>query len=837
MLVKVVVMAGGEGIRLRPLTVNRPKPMIPVVNKPLLEYIIMLLRDQGFNEIGITLHYMPSIVMDYFGDGSKWGVKINYSIEEDKPRGTAGGVKYLIEKYGWHDDTIIVFSGDLLTNIDLRKLLKYHEEKGSVFTIALKKVSDPTQYGIALLDSDSRVVKFVEKPSWTSVFSDLANMGIYVIEPEVLKNIPVDQEYDFAKNLIPDLLKKNTAVYGFHADEYYWCDIGDIEQYWRVHIDMIKGVIGLKLWHLKEVSPGIFTGEDVEVDPSVEIEPPVVIGDGTRIGKYTVLKPYSFIGNNNIIGDKVSIENSIIWNNNYIGHSTMITRSIIADQVHIDDHVTIMENVIIADETKIKRGATIKPGVLIWPSKIIDPYTIVNTSIKWGIRWYKTLFDLWGITGLANIEITPEQATRIGSVIGSILQRGSRVLVASDNHVASQVIKLSLISGLLSSGVNVSDLGIVPLPVLTNYLVKQNYELAIMINALSYDPSKVRVKIYDKQGPLTREKVFEIEKIFFREMYRRVVGFELGILDYPREHIETYINDVFRIIDPSALNGLRIIVDCSYGAASSIWSRIIGLTSMEVYLVNCSSSRPASIVNESIVDKSIDTIPNVIRSLGLNAGFIYDNDGDKVMVVDDNGRIINNEKLAVIISKILAEKIGRGNVVVPHSYPKHYAEKIMEAGLEIVYSEHGLINQSRYITRETLLIMDDRGGFTYPWFHRGSDAILTSLLILEYIGKNKIKLSRLNELVPEYYTLKEYYSVPFDKRGILMKKIYEELRGRDIDVLDGVKIFEEGLGMVYIRLVPSEPVIEIRVESDSIDKAERLYKITDEIIKRIINSI
>jgi len=837
--VKAVIMAGGEGVRLRPLTVNRPKPMVPVANKPLLEYMVLLLKKYGFNEIGVTLHYLPSTIMDYFGDGSRWGVKLYYSIEKEKPLGTAGGVKYLVEQLGWDNDTLLVVSGDLLTDIDLGVLLKYHRSRDSVFTMALRKVDDPTRYGIALVDGDGRITRFMEKPGWAQVFSDLANMGIYVVEPEALKKIPGDREYDFAKNLIPDLINSDGRVYGYRADNYYWSDIGDLDQYKKANYDVLTKKLKLPISHLgREIKPGIYVGEDVEIDPSAVIEAPAVIGSGTRIKRNTRVSSYTFIGSHNIIEENVAIDNSIIWSYNYIGHSTRITRAIVADHVYIGDHVNIMEDAVIGDETRIKRGVIVKPGVKIWPSKIIDPYTVVSVNIKWGIRWYKTLVGPWGITGLSNIEISPELAARIGMAIASIIPRDSWIAVACDTHVSSQVIKHGVIAGVLSTGVNVADLGITPLPVLTTYTRHRGYELAVMVNTLAYDPSRVRVKIYDRNGFfLSRDKIVMIENTFFRETYRRVIGEESGEIEYPSGYIDQYIDTITKYLDMESIANTSFLIDCIYGASSKVWARLIDRYDFNVYQANCGAMGALRISSEPIIRQSIDSASRIVQSLRLDAGFIYDSDGDKVIVIDDKGRIVGGEHLALITSKILLERKGGGEIILPHSTPKNIVDMIIKYGGRVVFAEHGLIDLSRHVTPETLLVVDDRGGLTYPWVHGGSDAIITTLLILEHIGKSSEKLSEIIDRLPTTYMVKKTYRVPFEKRGLFMRMIYEELREKEVDTLDGIKIIEENLGWGYIKLVPNEPLLEIIAGSDTRDKAEKLGKMIEDIVNRILSRI
>ncbi|MCG2808338.1 MAG: NDP-sugar synthase, partial [Coriobacteriia bacterium] len=232
---KAVVMAGGEGTRLRPLTSLRPKPMVPIVNQPVMEHIIGLVKHHGITEVVATLAFMPQVIEDYFGSGEEWGVDISYALE-DTPLGTAGSVKNAQKLIG--DETFVVISGDALTDIDLTAVIEFHKEKGGPVTIALMAVPDPLDFGVVITDEDGRVERFLEKPTWGQVFSDMINTGIYVMEPEVFKYIPDDRPFDFSSELFPLLMKEGFDLYGCPVDGY-WCDVGSAESYLQVHRDIL----------------------------------------------------------------------------------------------------------------------------------------------------------------------------------------------------------------------------------------------------------------------------------------------------------------------------------------------------------------------------------------------------------------------------------------------------------------------------------------------------------------------------------------------------------------------------------------------------------------------
>ena len=834
--VLAIIMAGGEGTRLRPLTVTRPKPMVPLVNKPMMEHVVDLLRGHGVRDIGVTLHYLPETIMSYFGDGSRLGVRFTYSIE-NRPLGTAGGVRRLwSEEWGGVDATIIVISGDVFTDIDLGEMLRYHWDRGSVFTMAVRKAADPTQYGIALLDEEGRIRRFLEKPGWSEVFSDIINMGIYIVEPEVLMEIPVGREYDFAKHLIPRLLEKGYGVYGWRADGFYWSDIGSHDQYRETHIDILSGRVGVPGGLGREIAPRVYVMGDAEIEGLDNIIPPVAIGGETRIRGSASIGPYTVIGRNSIVEEDARIDKSILWNHVYVGASSTITNAVVGDKVEIGHHVTIMEGAVIGDETRIGEGSIVKPFIKIWPSKQIDPYTIVSSNIKWGIRWYKTLVEPWGITGLVNIELTPELAARIGLAIGTWLGNRAEAAIARDTYSTSRALKHSLMAGLLSAGVDVHDMGVAPLPVLTHYVARRGLSGGVLVAGLAYDPSRVRIKIFGRGGLfISGGDAKDIESIFFKEAYRRVLADGIGAIKFPGSHIEEYIETIAANIDAgNVARAGPVILDCCFGSSGVVLTHLANTLQLYPLLLNCRERIPFRPRGASVIQQSIDYVSKTVVALGLSAGFIFDSDGDKVIVIDDRGRPVSGDRLVALVARIILEKRGGGTIVVPVASSRIIEEVAARHGGRVVRSGVGLRSVVEALLRENaVLAADERGALVYPWIHKGPDAIYTALLILEYLGMTRRRLGEIVDEIPEPAMTRKTIIVPYSSRGVYMRLLYEELKEMEIDTLEGIRVFEEELGWAYIRPIPNQPIIEIIAEGENMDKAEKMAALILEIANNI----
>ena len=239
---KAMLLGAGEGTRLRPITATRPKPMISIANRPIMEHILLLLKAHGVRDVYSNLYYLADQIESYFGDGSAQGLSVKFKVEEKLP-GTAGGVKNLEQHF---DETFIVISGDLLTDFNLTQALEFHRKQGAIATILLTKIDNPLEYGVVITDKSGRIQRFLEKPGWSEVFSDTINTGIYILEPEVLKFIPPGQDFDFSRDLFPLLLREEQPLFG-HVADGYWCDVGNIETYIRAQVDALSGKVRLNI--------------------------------------------------------------------------------------------------------------------------------------------------------------------------------------------------------------------------------------------------------------------------------------------------------------------------------------------------------------------------------------------------------------------------------------------------------------------------------------------------------------------------------------------------------------------------------------------------------------
>src|SRR5512147_2063575 len=303
---KAVVMAGGFGTRLRPLTEKLPKPMAAVANRPMMEHVVRLLAAEGIDDLEVLLHFYPEKISSFFGEGTPWGVRMRY-VSAEADYGTAGAVKHAEDRLR---ETFLVISADIITDFDLSKAIGFHRERGAAVTIVLTRVPNPLQYGIVITEEDGRIVRFLEKPTWGEVFSDTINTGIYIIEPEVLDLVPPKKNWDFSKNLFPKMLARGDLLLGYVA-EGYWKDVGNLDEYLNVHLDILAGKVGIAFEGKKAGAGNVWIGENAKVDYTAELQN-VVLGRDCVVGA-GVTAANVVLGDGCVVEDGAVIQSTVIW--------------------------------------------------------------------------------------------------------------------------------------------------------------------------------------------------------------------------------------------------------------------------------------------------------------------------------------------------------------------------------------------------------------------------------------------------------------------------------------------------------------------------------------------
>ncbi len=806
-------MAGGQGTRLRPLTCNIPKPMVPILGKPTMEYTIELLKKYGIVDIGVTLQYLPDEVIHYFGDGREFGVNLTYFIE-DTPLGTAGSVK---NAENFLDGTFIVISGDSLTDIDLSKAIAYHKEKNAVATIVLKEVTVPLDYGVVVTDKEGRITKFLEKPSWGEVFSDKINTGIYILEPEIFSYYNKNQKFDFSGDLFPILLNAKKNIYG-SISEGYWCDIGNIGQFMNCQFDILKGNVKLKI-NVEKLKDGIWIGENCEISPKAKITPPVYIGNNCRIYQSVRLGPYSVIGKNNIISEGTTIMRSILFDNCYVGSNSEIKGAVLSRKVQLESHTLVLEEAAIGDDTLVGERVIVKPGVSIWPNKILEASTVVKTNIIWGGKTTKSMFGKRGIFGEVNIDITPEYVSRLGSAYGVLLKKGAKVAISCSDDGAAQMFKYSIATGLLSMGVEVYDLKRMTLSMARQAVTFFGVNGGIHVTVDKEDTQRVNIIFMDSDGlDLNKNTERKIENSFLREDYRRVKTDAIKRITHLSDTVEYYTRQLINSLDVTAVRNrkYKIVISTKNPMILSVLQNV--LTDLKINVRIFSE-------NKDLIGLSKDVLES-----GADLGVSIDDEGENAVLVDENGTIMSEDLFEALKALVLIKTTKFNALVVPVTASSSLEQIAEICGVHFVRTKtsqrsilEGYYKNVKTLSRKEIL----------NEYLNSLDALNNLVKTINYMAHSNSTLSGILSKIPKYYVKTKEIGCPWNMKGKVMRNLIEESSSKSVDLIEGVKLNYDD---AWALILPDadEPVCRVYTESPNYIKAENLNKELSERIEAIV---
>ncbi len=829
---KAVIMAGGQGTRLRPLTSSIPKPMLPVINKPIMEHIINLLKSQGMLELYATLQFLPTTIINYFGDGSDLGVKLSYVLEQT-PLGTAGSVKNC---ENFLEETFLVISGDALTDIDLTQAIDFHREKGAVATLILLRVSNPLEYGIVVTDAEGRIERFLEKPNWGQVFSDTVNTGIYILEPEIFKHIPRDKPYDFSQNLFPQLLEKGFPLFGF-IGEGYWCDIGNFAQYMRAHKDVLEGKVRLQPEGF-EISKGVWLGEEAEIARGATVKGPVVIGSYSKVEEGVIIREYSVIGNNIVIKNNSFIHRAVLFDNSYIGSGCHLRGCVIGKNCDLKANVRVEEGVVIGDDCLVGENALINHDVKIFPFKTVEPGAIVNTSIIWESKGMRTLFGMGRISGIMNVDITPEQAVRIAMAYGTLLPKGSHVVTSRDASRQARTIKRAIITGLNATGVNVSDLEIAPIPVNRLYIKTQRAAGGVDIRVSPYENQSIEIQFFDSEGIDIGEAMQRnIEKVYAQADFRRAFANEVGAINFPHRSLEIYSQSLSEKIDVDLLRSrlFKIVVDCAYGSTSMVIPSILGKLGCEVLMLNSYIDEEKASISIEDLSSNIRQVTDLVKSSGADLGVVLDSSGERIYIIDDLGEHVDLIIALLLYVKLISERHRQESIAVPVSVTSQVERIAEKAGNRIIrtkVSKSALMEEA--MRSNVIFAGANGGGYIFTEYIPAYDGVISMVKLLELLANSNKSLSEHIREIPRIYYYTCDIPTSWENIGSVMRGIKEKNRIGKMDYTDGIKIFVDDRNWVLILPDAEEPLLHIIVDAESGEMGESLLKEYQTLVKAMI---
>jgi mannose-1-phosphate guanylyltransferase / phosphomannomutase len=820
---KAVIMAGGFGTRIQPLTSNIPKPMIPLMNRPIMLHIVELLKKHQITDLVMLLYHQPSVIKNFFRDGADFGVKITYATPiEDL--GTAGAVKNA-EKY--LDERFLIISGDLLTDFNLKKVIDFHADNKALATITLTSVKDPLQFGVVITDKDKRITQFLEKPGWGEVISDTINTGIYVLEPEIFKFIPAGENFDFSQDLFPLLLKNREPLFGYPA-KGYWRDIGNTDSYREAHHDIFKGRVNIRIDEPKQdlVGKDLRIGADVRLDDTAVVDGTVVIGDNSQILASAQIKD-SVIGRNCTIEAGVKLSRCVIWDNVYVKKGVKINDSVLCNNVRVGQGVVIEEGGIVADDTSIGEEAYIKRDVKIWPRKVIEAGATVTGNLIWGEKWKKSLFEGAIVKGLTNVELTPEFVAKLGCAYGTSLPKGSFVLGARDASLSSRMLKRSFLGGILSAGVNVRDLKMIPLPVV-RYKLKTFGEMGgVHFRQAMDEPASTEIVFLDNDGlDFSSSMGKNVERIFFKENFRRAHHREPGGITELPQVVDFYREGFARTIDQGALKkgNFKVVVDFNHSPAGQILPAILGDLGCEVISLNAYVDEERGARKAEEKPRSLQQLAKIVASLEAQAGFWLDPTAEAMILVDGTGKVFEADEALPLMVALMLKAGNKGVFVVPVSAPSTIELLAHEKRCTVrrtKNSERAMIEAA--LSSEVVMAGSMDGRFAFPKFQTAFDGMFAIAKAMELLAACGAPLAGILDEMPRRAFLQTRVPCPQEMKGGIMRKMSEDSLDKEATFIDGIKVH---FGEDWALVLPDQyqPNVQIVAEAKDQKVAQRLLE-------------
>lgn len=817
-------MAGGFGTRLKPLTIHRPKPMVPIANRPIMEHIVELLRRHGITDLISILYFQPEHITSHFGDGSAFGVSMRY-VTAVADYGTAGAVRNAIDLIG--DDRVLVISGDVLTDFDLGAIVRAHESRGAEATIALTQVENPLAFGIVIADPETgRIERFLEKPTWGEVFSDTINTGIYVLEPEAILRVPPETNVDFSRDLFPRMLREEARLFGYVAGGY-WRDVGNLNEYRRANDDVLAGRVRLALrGERREVQGAVVWGEPgATLARDVTLRGTVLLGRNAEVGPGAVLENV-VIGAGTRVAGGVELHDVVFWEGCQVGLGARVNETVCAGGVRVGEGAMVRENCILSDRAEVGAFAVVGPNVKVWPDKVVEERAVLTHSLIWGEAWERTLFHGARVSGIPNAELTPEIATRLGGAYGAMLGPGAYVATSRDSDRASRMINRAMITGFLSAGVHVEDLRQMPIPVVRHAVNHGREAGGIHVRRSPFDPRVVDILFFGSDGrDLTPASTQSIERLFGREDFPRAGPGGTGDINFPTRVVEGYREHFLSEVSRELIADRRftLVVDFAYGTTTEVFPGLLGALRAETVSLDAYAAPERLLRNREEFEAALQRLGGIVRSIDADLGFRVDPGGEVLHLVDDAGRPLSQELLQAVFVGLALEHLDVRRVAIPVTSPSVVARTIREHGAELTWTKtehHAMMASAEAVD----LVAGARGEFIFPHFIPAYDAMFAAVRLLEALARAGVRLREVADRYPPIHVVQERVACPWGRKGAVMRRLITETEGEERQLVDGVKVWKGDDEWVLVIPHSDKPSFVITAEGRSDERAMALLE-------------
>lgn len=802
-------MAGGSGTRLRPLTCDLPKPMVPVLNRPVMSYTVDLLKKYEIENIAVTLAYLPEKIKDHYGSGEDSGVNFQYFVE-DTPLGTAGSV---INARDFLLDTFIVISGDALTDLDIGRAVEFHRERNSMATLVLHRQPIPLEYGVVVTDGQGRITRFLEKPSWGEVFSDTVNTGIYILEPAVLDSYKIGEQVDFSKDIFPRLLKDNVPMYGW-ITEGYWCDIGDLRSYRQAQFDLLEGKVTAEIQG-QEQSPGIWVGEGTKIAVDVSISAPVFIGRNCTIGPDAKLGPFTVVNDCCYVDSGASLKRTVVWKHSRVGRNVECRGATICSNASIDTGARLFEDAVLGNGSAIEQNVTIRPEVKVWPEKTIGENTELSHNLVWGSRLGRRLFGRKDITGVFNVEVTPEFASRIGSAFAALAEGQECFVVTGDNHDASTLVADCLGAGILAAGSRVIRGTGLAAP-MSRFAVR-TFEAwgGIHVRLDANRKSRIHLEFFDARGAnIDRSWERKLEAAFSSGDYKRADASEVESTERSDDILRLYFHRSARellTLGPGKI-GPRVVLGAETEHMSFLGAGYLSYIGCTVIKGGHS---PAA-VSATVLKES------------ASFGVFLNSDGEEIFLADDTGRLIESEEYRALTTWIALKARGR-SIVMPHDASQAVRDMAKSRAVLVpVKTEPGKIMAEMKKREEK----DRRVALQYLLNY---DGIQAAAIIADHLNGSRDQLSGILARLPALHYRKTTVPCQWSEKGRVLRELASKHKPEQLELNEGVKVMGDK-GWALVLPDSEKPQFNIFAEGYNQEFAEELAAEFTEKVRSLLES-
>ncbi len=771
---KAIIMAGGEGTRMRPLTCDVPKPLVRLVSAPVMEHTIRLLKRCGFEDIAVTIGYLGGKIRDRFGGGGELGVRLSY-YPEDSPLGTAGGVKRAAD-----GGEVLCISGGIVTDIDLSALVDFHKSRGAEATLALTRISAPMGRGMAVTDASGAVTRFVDDPDWGLATSTLACAGIYVLSAAALDFIP-DGGADFERDVFPSMLREGRGLYAQKC-EGYWCDVSDPSAYRRCCADVLDKKVSVYM--PEQTDEGLWLEEGALLEQGAVLRPPVYIGAGSRVFRGARIEGYSVLGSGVSVSRGAGVKRSVLLDGCRVEENAQLRGCVADEGAVLRRGCSVYEQAVIGRGSVVGENCAVKPSVRVWPDKELPAESVQKKNLIWGGCSSADIWTRSGVRGELGLEITPEVFARLGAAMGTICG-GGRLAVSDHGSPASAMLKSAFTGGALSAGAKLYDFGEQPLPVSRSGVRFHRMTAGVSINVYRRGGADIAEARLITSGGADPDKDFisALRSVFEREDFARAGADTVFETEYLFEYKLFYLKNLINSTTKQSL-GFKLTLGCG-----SPWAE---------RLLRSAGSDLGCVV-ELCGAANAEEMASAVKSGGADLGAIIDPSCEELTLIDAAGNVLSRDIYTLLTAMIVMKTHEKARIFVPVSAP---------SGVELLAERFGASVTRTRVSPQELMRELTRGGDSClrDQFIYAFDAVGALIKLMDFMKSENASLAELTARLPETHMV--HTGVDCAEKAEAMERMRERHSLDRPDMTDGLRLSFDG---GWVLILPSEngPAINI----------------------------